>query len=192
MNAERPARLLVVDDDPLLRSMATKTLRHAGFDVDDAAAGDAGLAQFTQRAHDLVLLDVMMPGLDGYAVCQRIRAMPQGVNVPVLMLTGLNDTESIKLAYEHGATDFITKPINWTLLSHRVHYALRASLAAEAMRRSRESLARAQRLAGMGNWEIHANGCMGWFHPANSSGSPKTPGSSCRSPTGCSSRRASV
>ncbi|MDH5541270.1 MAG: diguanylate cyclase, partial [Rhizobacter sp.] len=160
MSAERPARLLVVDDDPLLRSMAAKTLRHAGFEVDDAAAGDAGLAQFTQRPHDLLLLDVMMPGLDGYAVCQRIRAMPQGANVPVLMLTGLNDTESIKLAYQHGATDFITKPINWTLLSHRVHYALRASLAAEAMRRSRESLARAQRLAGMGNWEIHADGRM--------------------------------
>jgi diguanylate cyclase (GGDEF)-like protein len=161
LNAERPpARLLVIDDDRLLRGMATKTLRHAGFDVDDAASGEIGLAQFAQGAYDLVLLDVILPGLDGYEVCGHIRAMAQGAEVPVLMLTGLNDTESIELAYRHGATDFITKPINWTLLSHRVRYALRASLAAEAMRRSRESLARAQRLAGMGNWTVHDDGRM--------------------------------
>jgi diguanylate cyclase (GGDEF)-like protein/PAS domain S-box-containing protein len=76
------------------------------------------------------------------------------------MLTGLNDTASIELAFSHGATDFITKPLNWALLSHKVRYALRASAAAEAMRRSRESLARAQSLAGMGNWTLLPDGRM--------------------------------
>ncbi len=152
------AHLLVVDDDFLLRSMAVRTLRHAGFEVSDAASGEEALALFAQRPCDLLLLDVMMPGLDGFEVCQRVRAMPHGARVPVLMLTGLNDTESIEQAYRQGATDFITKPINWTLLSHRVRYALRASVAAEAMRRSREGLDRAQRLAGMGNWLLHADG----------------------------------
>jgi len=152
--------LLIVDDDALLRHMAATTLRHAGFDVSDAASGEEALAKFETGVYDLVLLDVMMPGLDGYQVCQRIRATAPGARIPILMLTGLNDTESIERAYHDGATDFITKPINWTLLSHRVRYAIRASLAAEAMRRNRESLARAQRLAGMGNWELFADGQM--------------------------------
>lgn len=154
------AQLLIVDDDALLRSVCAKTLQHAGFVVAEAPSGESALARFQERSFDLLLLDVMMPGLDGYEVCQRIRATTEGAVLPILMLTGLDDTESIELAYRHGATDFITKPINWTLLSHRVRYALRASGAAEATRRSRESLARAQRLAGMGNWQVFPDGNM--------------------------------
>ena len=157
---QRPARLLVVDDDMLLRSLAVNTLRHAGFEVTDAASGEDGLESFASNDFDLVLLDVMMPGLSGFEVCQRIRATAAGARLPILMLTGLADTESIEQAYEQGATDFITKPINWTLLAHRVRYALRASAATESMRRSREGLARAQRLAGMGNWTLFTDGRM--------------------------------
>jgi diguanylate cyclase (GGDEF)-like protein/PAS domain S-box-containing protein len=160
MNPTERAHVLIVDDDPLLRSMVTQTLLHAGFDVSEAESGEAGLARIGERRFDLILLDVMMSGLDGYEVCQRIRAMPEGAAVPILMLTGLNDTASIELAYGQGATDFITKPINWTLLSHKVRYALRASTAAEAMRRSRERLARAQSLASMGNWTLLPDGRM--------------------------------
>jgi diguanylate cyclase (GGDEF)-like protein/PAS domain S-box-containing protein len=152
--------VLIVDDDPVLRTMAAQTLLHAGFDVAEAENGEAGLARTLERRFDLILLDVIMPGLDGYEVCQRIRAMPDGSTVPILMLTGLNDTASIDLAYGQGATDFITKPINWTLLAHKVRYALRASTAAEAMRRGRESLARAQSLAGMGHWTLLPDGHM--------------------------------
>lgn len=157
-NQGQTARLMIVDDDGLLRGMAAKTLRHAGFEVDEAVDGEEGLSRFETGTYDLVLLDVMLPGLDGFEVCQRIRELPNGAALPILMLTGLNDTSSIEQAYAQGATDFITKPINWTLLSHRVRYSLRASLTAEAIRRSRESLARAQRLAGMGNWEFRADG----------------------------------
>jgi len=145
--------LLVVDDDMLLRSMAVKALRHAGFTVSDASSGEEALQKFATHTYDLVLLDVMMPGLDGYQVCQQIRALPGRARVPILMLTGLHDTESIELAYRHGATDFITKPINWTLLSHRVRYALRANEAAETLLRNNEVLVRAQRMAGMGTWQ---------------------------------------
>jgi diguanylate cyclase (GGDEF)-like protein len=158
--AHSPGHLLIVDDDALLRGMATKTLLHAGFEVSEAASGEDALARIGEASYDLILLDVMMSGLDGYEVCQRIRAMVQGARVPILMLTGLNDTASIELAYANGATDFITKPINWTLLSHKVRYALRASTAGEAMRRGRESLARAQSLAAMGNWTVFADGRM--------------------------------
>ncbi len=109
------ARLLIVDDDALMRGMASRTLRHAGFSVSEADGGAQALAQFERAPFDLVLLDLMMPDLDGYQVCARIRRLPEGARVPILMLTGLNDTGSIELAYQAGATDFISKPINWTL-----------------------------------------------------------------------------
>ena len=147
-------RLLLVDDDALLRGIAAKTLRHAGFEVTEAADGEAALAQFEAAPFDLLLLDVVMPELDGYEVCARIRALPQGARVPVLMLTGLNDSASIELAYQAGATDFIAKPINWTLLSHRVRYSLRAAAAVEQALHSRERLERAQHIANMGSWQI--------------------------------------
>jgi diguanylate cyclase (GGDEF)-like protein len=152
------AQLLLVDDDALLRGMAARTLQHAGFEVSVAADGEEALAQFAQQPFDLVLLDLLMPGLDGFEVCRQIRESALGTSVPILILTGLNDTESIERAYGQGATDFITKPINWTLLTHRVRYALRIGLAADATRRSRESLARAQSLARMGSWEVFSDG----------------------------------
>ena len=159
MNTELgTVHLLLIDDDPLMRDMTASTLRHAGFSVSVAATGEAALARFEERKYDLVLLDVMMPGIDGFETCQRIRSMPWGALVPIIMLTGLNNTASIERAYRNGATDFITKPINWSLLSHRVRYALRTSRIAEEMYRGRESLARAQRLAGIGNWAVFPDG----------------------------------
>ena len=70
----------------------------------------------------LVLLDVDMPKLDGFSTCERIRAMPGFETIPILMVTGLDDTESIDRAYSAGATDFATKPINWSLLPHRLRH----------------------------------------------------------------------
>ena len=93
------AHLLVVDDDFMLRSMAAKTLRHAGFEVSEASSGEEGLERFGATAFDLVLLDVMMPGLDGFEVCQRLRGSQRGARVPVILLTGLNDTASVEAAY---------------------------------------------------------------------------------------------
>ena len=158
MAANPVVNLLVVDDDLLLRSMAVKALVHAGFHVLDAGSGEQALARFDEAQVDLVLLDVMMPGMDGYEVCRHIRARPLGARLPVLMLTGLTDTGSIEKAYASGATDFITKPINWTLLSHRVRYALRASAAAEAMRHTSEMLVRALSMAGMASWQYYLDG----------------------------------
>ena len=153
-----PPRLLLIDDDALMRQMAADTLRHAGFDVSEAEDGEQGLAMAEQHPYDLLLLDVLMPRIDGYEVCKRVRQSGLGECVPILMLTGLNDTESIELAYEAGATDFIAKPINWALLSHRVRYALRAGMAIESAIRSRERLERAQHVANMGSWEMRTDG----------------------------------
>jgi len=100
-----------------------------------------------------VLLDVLLPGKDGFSVCQEIRSHHEGQNVPIVMMTGLDDIDSIHRAYGIGATDFITKPINWQILAYRVHYIFRSSKAFGDLRSSEARLSQAQQLARMGSWE---------------------------------------
>jgi len=147
-------RVLVVDDDPTMRLLVGEALEPGGLEVDEASDGAEAIRVFRRHPHDLVLLDVRMPGSDGFAVCEEIRKAPGGEDVPVVIMTGLDDLDSIRRAYEVGATDFITKPIPWLVLSHRVRYLLRASEEARELRRSRERLANAQRLARMGSWHF--------------------------------------
>lgn len=156
----KPPRLLIVDDDLLLRDMATRSLRHAGFEAEEVDSGEGALEAFEAEPFELVLLDVVMDGIDGFETCRRLRAMGHGRHVPILMLTGLDDVESIERAHEAGATDFVTKPIHWGLLVYRVRYALRGADALDVIRRSRESLARAQQMAHLGNWSLEAGGRM--------------------------------
>lgn len=153
MSPSDDACVLIVDDDALTRALAADALRLAGFAVVEAESGEEGLAVFEAERPDLVLLDVIMPGIDGFEVCQRLRAHPRLGRVPVIMLTGLDDTESIQKAYDSGATDFISKPINWALLPYRVSYGLRAASALEELIRSERNLSSAQRIAHMGSWE---------------------------------------
>jgi PAS domain S-box-containing protein len=119
----------------------------------EAADGNQALERFASGQPDIVLLDVMMPELDGYETCSRLRAMPGGATVPVVMLTGLDDDESIDRAYEVGATDFISKPITWGVLGYRVRYLLRASHALRDVAKHQASLETAQRIAHLGSWE---------------------------------------
>jgi PAS domain S-box-containing protein len=144
---------LIVDDDLMMRMLIRQTLERAGFACHEAEHGAAALQRFPQLQPDIVLLDVVMPHMDGYAACAALRAMPAGAFVPVLMLTGLDDVESIDRAYEVGATDFISKPINWGILSHRVRYILRASQAFSDLAKHRAGLESAQRIARLGSWE---------------------------------------
>jgi len=148
-----PREILLVDDDMVLRGMAVRTLKHAGFSVHAVESGEAGLQAFESGRFDLILLDVMLPGISGFEVCERMRSLPGGVHIPILMLTGLDDTASVDEAFRRGATDFVTKPINWTLLSHRIRFNLRASGLAEAAMRQQAQLSAAQRLAKLGSWE---------------------------------------
>ena len=102
---------LIVDDDAMMRLLIRQTLDRAGFRCHEAVNGALALEQFAGLQPDIVLLDVMMPEMDGYEACARLRQRPDAAMVPVLMLTGLDDLESINHAYEVGATDFISKPI---------------------------------------------------------------------------------
>jgi diguanylate cyclase (GGDEF)-like protein len=152
--AKRGAPLvMVIDDDYAVRLLARETLEHSGFLVWDAENGEQALEAFEEKIPDIVLLDVVMPGIDGFSVCSAIRSFASGHDTPVLMMTGLDDLESIESAYRAGATDFITKPINWHILRYRVSYMLRASGALEQLRESRAGLAHAQSLAHLGSWE---------------------------------------
>lgn len=132
--------ILVVDDDKLLRVMLQDALSAAGFEVTLAADGISALQMFTSFQPDLVLLDLVMPGMDGYETCRAIRRVAGGEYTPVLMLTGLNSNESIHRAFEAEATDFITKPFNSDLLIHRVRYMLRTSQSVKNLAESRDRL----------------------------------------------------
>ena len=134
-------RVLVVDDDDGQRLLASVALMQAGFTVQEASSGEHALRLCAESIlPDIVLLDVVMPGMDGFAVCEALRQQPGGRHVPILMVTGLDDLDSIERAYGAGATDFVTKPIQWLILHQRVRYILRASQAFQALHEREQAL----------------------------------------------------
>ena len=146
--------VLVVDDDRTIRLMIRNALENVELRVTEADSGEAALDAFSQLQPKLVLMDVLMPGQDGFETCRQLRALPGGGNVPVLMMTSLNDFDSVHRAFEAGATDFVTKPLNWVMLGYRARYLLRANNAFQELQRSQERLARAQNIARLGHWEL--------------------------------------
>jgi len=119
--------VLVADDDPVMRLLMIEMLGQVGLDGIEAADGRKAVECFEHLAPDLVMLDVDMPNMDGFSACRAIRATATGTTVPIIMVTGGDDIEAVTNAYEAGATDFVSKPINWPILGHRVLYVLRAS-----------------------------------------------------------------
>ncbi len=146
-------RILVVDDDDVMRLVTLEHLSNAGFEVAEADNGNDALRHFDDVGADIIVLDVNMPGLDGYETCKLIRQHPRGSSTPILMVTGQDDDESIERAYAAGATDFSTKSIRWSLLHHRLRYMLRNSATVSLLNKSQFSLANAQRVAKIGSWE---------------------------------------
>ena len=154
---ERPL-VLVVDDDETIRVILPEALGAAGFEVGVASNGLEGLSAFEALRPDIVLLDVLMPAMDGFAACSGIRDRSGGEYVPILMMTGLEDVDSINRAYEAGATDFVTKPVNSAILGHRMRYMLRAKDTLDDLRSTEKRLASAQRIARLGSWEWEVDG----------------------------------
>lgn len=141
----KQAPILIIDDDPLIRFMLATALKAQGLSSLEASSGEDGLKLFAEHGAQAVLLDVVMPnGMDGYETCAEFRIKEEGEHLPILMMTGMEDNESINRAYEVGATDFITKPINLPLLAHRLRYMLRAS---QTTKRLRDSEIRLHHLA---------------------------------------------
>ena len=140
MNCDDPTDetplILVADDDMMIRVMARARLESLGFSLVEAEDGAQALELIQTVRPVVFVLDVMMPGMDGFSLCGALRATPEFAHAPVLMVTGLEDPDSINRAYEAGATDFITKPINWVIFGHRVRYMWRAAMIGEELRRS--------------------------------------------------------
>ena len=127
-DAKGPATILVVDDNESNRALAKDTLEVAGFQVLVAAGGAEGIATFEQEQPDCIVLDVSMPEVDGFAVCERIRAARKGADVPVIFLTALRDVDTFDRALATGGDDFLTKPVRPADLIGRVRAALKLRL----------------------------------------------------------------
>ncbi len=152
-HANTRPNVLVIDDDDEGRVLTALILEERGFDVSQADSGEQAIASVEAGCPDIVLLDALMPGLDGFETCRRIRALGGAEHLPILMLTGLNDDRSITSAYAAGATDFFVKSTHWTLLTQRIDFLLQAKRMRDELTTSRVKEARAQRIAGVGYWE---------------------------------------
>lgn len=152
-NARARAVVLLVDDDIAGLMMAEGPLLDAGYEVVQATDGLEAVAKFNTYLPDIVIMDAVMPNMDGFEAIAEIRKTDIGAHVPILMITGLDDLDSITKAYEEGATDFLAKPINFFILPHRVQYMLRSKATSDELRASQARLDNAQRIAKLGHWE---------------------------------------
>jgi CheY-like chemotaxis protein len=116
--------VLVVDDESMARTMLRLMLVRAGFEVLEAKDGYEALAEVERQLPDLMILDIMMPGIDGYAVCQALRQDDRTANLPVVMLSAKADSESIAKGFKAGATKYLTKPVSQDDLVRHVREAL--------------------------------------------------------------------
>jgi signal transduction histidine kinase len=143
--------ILIVDDDEVVREFMSATLEDAGFNVATAADGETALKLCIENPPDLVIADVLMPGMDGFQLCQELRRRPETGYIPILVATGLDDVPSIVKAFDVGATDFINKPIKWIILGYRVQYMLRTSRVAQELRENQVRLLSAKEAAESAN-----------------------------------------
>jgi phosphoserine phosphatase RsbU/P len=119
--------ILIADDDQIARKILRHTLAQSSYQIIEAKDGQQCLEAFLQYQPDIVILDGNMPVMDGFTCCQKLRNLPEGQHIPILMITGLNDKASIKQAFAVGTTDYITKPINPIVVVHRLQRMYEAS-----------------------------------------------------------------
>lgn len=151
--------VLIVDDDKFTRLQIRRAIEQVGYRVAEASDGEQALAAYTQLNPDIVLLDALMPAMDGFVCCQQLQSLPGGDRTPILMITALEEQTAVDRAFAAGATDYITKPIHWAVLRQRVYRLLQAGQATERLRQqiertriSEEQLRLALDAAQMGTW----------------------------------------
>ncbi len=141
-----PPVILIVDDDPIVRSLMRGAFEDDGFSVIEAEDGVQACLCCDGVVPSVLVVDAVMPNMDGFELCRELRQRTATEHVPILMATGLDDHGSIAKAYEAGATDFIAKPLNWLILHHRIRYILRGARTLEELRQNQERLRVAQQL----------------------------------------------
>ena len=139
MRTKSKQRILVVEDEASIQRTLKRNLQAGGYEVFVADNGRLALEEARQQHPDLILLDIVMPGMDGYAVCQRLRADTATRLLPVVMITASSEAEKVK-AIEAGADDFISKPINQPELFARVRSLLRIKALQDEVRRQSDAL----------------------------------------------------
>lgn len=134
----RVTRILIVDDDPLMREIASSKLSDAGYATFTAENGQHALDQLNKRQIDLVIADLDMPVMTGYDLTEAVRRSKKLRTTPVIVITGSEHAEAVERAFAVGATSFVAKPVNWTLLSHAVKFVLKAARDQRALRIARD------------------------------------------------------
>ena len=119
-----PASILIADDDSVSRKLLTRLLEQDGHDVRAAENGTQALELFDEQPADVVLLDIVMPGLDGMSVLQRLKDTPEGQHVPVIMISAVDETDSVVRCIEIGADDYLPKPFSPVILRARINAGL--------------------------------------------------------------------
>jgi diguanylate cyclase (GGDEF)-like protein len=116
----QPSLVLMVDDDPAMRMHLRVRLEREGYRIAEAKNGREGLALCQTQPPDIILLDALMPDIDGFEFCAQVQTFPNGQHIPILMITGLDDRTSVDRAFAAGAADYITKPVHWAVLRQRL------------------------------------------------------------------------
>ncbi len=145
--AKEPIRVLIADDDPVMRSLVGANLTERIGHVTEAADGQEAWTLLLERTFDLALIDLSMPGIDGFTLIRCMRAHPRTQHMPIVVITSSTDQDAVSHAFEAGATSFLTKPVNWALFGHHIDYLVRSSQGssvARANRRQAEAVARAK------------------------------------------------
>lgn len=125
---------MFVDDDPILREFARVNLASAAAEVDVVADGVEALEAMIHRRYDLLLVDLDMPRMDGFELLAHLRSDPATAHLPIVVETGREDVDAIDRAFRAGATAFVTKPLNWRLLTYQLRFTLRAARAEAVLR----------------------------------------------------------
>jgi diguanylate cyclase (GGDEF)-like protein len=152
LEKNRASRLLVVVDDQTFLLMIRKVMSNSGFIVVACNNGQDALEICRDITPDMILMDVCLPGASGIEICRQIRQTTDYATLPILLVTANSDREIVRDGYEAGATDFLTKPLDWNLFTHRAEYLVQAGRAMGELRVNRSFLATAQRIAKIGSF----------------------------------------
>lgn len=127
MAAKPSPLILLIDDEPFMRIQIRRFLEKENYRIVEAANGQEGIDAYERLHPDMILLDGMMPIMDGFECCTQLQQLPHADHTPVLMITGLEDQTSVDKAFAAGATDYVTKPIHWAVLRQRVRRLIQQS-----------------------------------------------------------------
>jgi two-component system, HptB-dependent secretion and biofilm response regulator len=120
------ATILICDDDEVILGLVSQSLRRKGYEVVETQGGKEAIAAYLEHSPDLILMDANMPGMDGFEATQKIHSLSAQTQVPIIMITALEDHKSVQKAFSAGAVEYVTKPILWPVLLNRIHLQIEA------------------------------------------------------------------